>query len=407
MSEETDALLDGVLQHFEEQIAFFRGKKDVATRTWRDIERAAHDRAFVVAGVTKLDLLKDLHEAVDKAISQGDSIDKFRARFEEIVAKRGWTGWTGEDTREGRAWRTRTIYQTNMQTSYAAGRWRQLNDEDFAKLRPYWRYVHSGAFEPRPQHKAWGDARLTLRYDHPFWQTHFPPNGWGCGCTVYAVEAPEEGDATSPPSGWNVRDRKSGELGGVSEGWDYAPGAESSDTTLRELIHRKLIKAPYVIERVLRDETNKYFNAHSRVDDFVSDSLAGKYPKASLLLGFVAGDEVEAGIFALTKVKTRDYAVSLPASQVVHIRNEHGHDSDGQRPPKASDYARALDVLQTGELRKTEAKGRNKEPRFIARKVYWNETQEVVFEVHNGERNRSISIVTTYIHIRTGKRKTA
>ena len=175
-----DDITDRIRLRFEAEIEHFRRKLELPTQTWRDAQRAAHDRAFVVAGVAKADMLRELHEAVTDALG-GESLDEFRQRFFEAVDKHGWRGWTGSGSREGRAWRTRTIYQTNMATNYATGRWRQLNDEGFAKLRPYWRYVHSGAFEPRPQHKAWGDMRLTLPLDHPFWQTHFPPNGWGCG----------------------------------------------------------------------------------------------------------------------------------------------------------------------------------------------------------------------------------
>jgi hypothetical protein len=53
------------------------------------------------------------------------------------VATHGW------DFKGGRNWRTRVIYQTNLQTSYAAGRYQQLTDPDMLKVRPYWRYVHS------------------------------------------------------------------------------------------------------------------------------------------------------------------------------------------------------------------------------------------------------------------------
>ena len=54
--------LSGARQQFQEQIDFFRKKLNLPTETWQDIQRAAHDRAFVVAGVTKADLLFDLQQ---------------------------------------------------------------------------------------------------------------------------------------------------------------------------------------------------------------------------------------------------------------------------------------------------------------------------------------------------------
>jgi len=127
-----------------------------------------------------------------------------------------------------------------MATSYAAGRYKQLTDPEFLKLRPYWTYVHAdGVMHPRPLHALWGALRLTLRWDHPFWKSHFPPNGWGCHCYVIAVKAPKAGDATEPPDGWDVRDSK-GNLPGVDKGFDYAPGA-SVRRTFKDFIDEKLI----------------------------------------------------------------------------------------------------------------------------------------------------------------------
>jgi hypothetical protein len=85
---------------------------------------AAHDDAFMVAGATKADLLTDLAAAVDKAIAEGRGIEDFRKDFRAIVAKNGWTGWTGEGSVKGEAWRVGVIYRTNAYTSYAAGRLR-------------------------------------------------------------------------------------------------------------------------------------------------------------------------------------------------------------------------------------------------------------------------------------------
>lgn len=173
-------LQDDARQQFQEQIDFFKKKLNLPTERWDDIKHGAHDRAFIVAGAKKADLLNDLRAAVLKA-NQGASIGEFRKAFAAAVKNSGWTGWTGSGTTAGVAWRTRVIYQTNIATSYAAGRWKQLNDPELLKVRPYWRYIHSDSvLSPRPQHKAWGDAGLTLRHDHPFWKTHFPPNGWNC-----------------------------------------------------------------------------------------------------------------------------------------------------------------------------------------------------------------------------------
>ena len=91
---------------------------------------------------------------------------------------------------------------------------------------------------PRPPRVAWNS--LTLPRGHPFWKTHYPPNGRGCHCRVFAEPAPAEGPATAPPAGWDERDAASGRLPGVDKGFDYAPGANVG-TSLRRMVQDKLI----------------------------------------------------------------------------------------------------------------------------------------------------------------------
>lgn len=221
---------------FQEQIDFFRDKLNLPSERWDSIQKAAHDRAFIVAGAMQADLIQDLRDAV--APLQRTTLEQFRQDFRRIVAKHGWTGWTGEGSAAGEAWRTKVIFETNIRTSYAAGRWRQLTDPATLKAMPYWRYVHNDSvLHPRPMHLAWNG--LVLHHTDEFWQTHFAPNGWGCKCRIVAVRGPKEGDKTEPPPGWNERNDK-GLLPGIDRGWDYAPGANAA-TPLRELIDKKLI----------------------------------------------------------------------------------------------------------------------------------------------------------------------
>ena len=268
---------------FAEQLEFFRQKLNLPTEHWDDILRSAHDRAFIVAGAAKADLLADLRAAVEKTIGDGKSIGWFRKEFSAIVGKHGWQGWTGEGSPAGFAWRTRVIYQTNLATSYAAGRYRQLTDPDLLKLRPYWRYKHAdGVMNPRLQHVAWNG--LTLPHDHPFWQTHFPPNGWGCHCRIVPVDAREYAKSraageTEPPAGWDDFP-EGGDPPGVARGFGYAPGSSNVDD-LRALAAAKAKNVPGSLARAFADDV-----ASVRRDpvahlpdcdgaDFASSSFAG------------------------------------------------------------------------------------------------------------------------------------
>ena len=66
---------------FQEQLDYFRQKTNLPTARWDDVLRAGHDRAFVVAGATKADLLDSFCSEVDRAIEQGKSLQWFRGEL--------------------------------------------------------------------------------------------------------------------------------------------------------------------------------------------------------------------------------------------------------------------------------------------------------------------------------------
>lgn len=239
---------------FAEQLAFFRQKLNLPSERWDDLWLAAHDRGFIVAGAQGADLLADLHGAVAKAIADGTGLEAFRKDFVQIVNRHGWSGWTGEGSQAGHAWRTKVIYQTNMATSYAAGRWQQLNNPELQKVLPYWQYHHNDSvFTPRPLHVSWDG--LTLPSNHPFWKTHFPPNGWGCQCRVVPVAkaafmqavAAGRGPADAPAAY---------DVDGIDHGFETAPGA-NRDTSLRQLVQDKLIRYPAAIAQALQADVER------------------------------------------------------------------------------------------------------------------------------------------------------
>ena len=383
---------------FEEQLDFFRAKLNLPTERWDDIKRAAHDRAFIVAGAGKADLLDDLRRAVDKAIAKGTGLDEFRRDFKQIVFNRGWTGWTGEGTKAGEAWRTRIIYTTNMSTSYAAGRWQQLNHPDLLKVRPYWRYHHAdGVMHPRPHHLAWNG--ITLLHDHPFWKTHFAPNGWMCHCYISAVDASEYAQALkngkgTPPSGWSDINPKTGAPVGIDKGFDYAPGA-NTDTSLRQMVQDKLINYPPAITRALSHDVNRYINALEGAADYATRVLNDHTKIEPLWLGFVENYEAVNAVGITHDVK--GYMLLLPDEAPRHVFNNHQYDGNGQRMAMPADYALVWQILaEADSLRRGERSASGLET-VIAIKVIGKETYRCVFDVRHGKKNRALSLLTMVI----------
>jgi hypothetical protein len=228
---------------FAEQIAFFRRKLDLPTGAWTDIWQAEHDHAFVVAGANRLDLVADFRAAIDKAIANGTTLAEFRKDFDTLVKKYGWS------YKGGRDWRSRVIYDTNLRSSYAAGRFAQL--QSIKAVRPYWQYVHCDyVLHPRPRHQAWNG--LILHADDPWWLTHFPPNGWGCQCTVRALskrdldrlgkDGPDQAPAidmqqvTVGTKGENPRLIET--PAGIDPGWGYAPGRDAFERLVQAALDK-------------------------------------------------------------------------------------------------------------------------------------------------------------------------
>jgi hypothetical protein len=271
---------------FQEQIAFFRQKVNLPTKRYDDIKKTTHDRAFVVAGAQSADLLNDLRKTIDQCISEGKSIGWYRKNWEAIVAKHGWTDYTGHESQARRVWRTRVTYQTNMSVSYAAGRWEQLHDPDLVMM-PYLKYVHGDARHPRQHHLAWHN--FTAPRDHPFWATHAVPNGWMCHCSIVGARDEDYAKAKAdgkhePPAGWDKVDPKTGEQVGIDKGFGYAPG-ESVKRHLQNFVAQKLTNLSPEIAKSLESHVNPVLGSITPIQQAApywdASTRAGKWHEAS------------------------------------------------------------------------------------------------------------------------------
>ena len=158
-------------------IAFLKRKVNIPTTRWNDLWQDMHAAGFMVAGAQKSALIEDFHEAVTAALENGTTLEAFRQDFDKIVARHGW------DYNGSRNWRSKIIYQTNMRAARSAGRWASI--QRGKKRRPYILYTTAGDNRVRPQHKKWHN--LVLPVDDPFWDTHYPPNGWSCRCQANSL----------------------------------------------------------------------------------------------------------------------------------------------------------------------------------------------------------------------------
>ena len=221
---------------FTEALEAFRQRlgNQVTTSRWDDMLGDAHAQSFTIAGATKAELLNDLGQALRHVKENGGSLNDFRKSFDDIVKRHGWS-YNGE-----RGWRTKIIFETNVRTSAAAGRYQQFrrlqNIEAKRGRKLYLMYQDFGDDRVRPQHRAWNGT--ILPFDHPWWDIHYPPNDFGCRCSARSMtERRLKANNLTPTSDAELPESRSedrinpstGEIypnqtPGIGTGWNYHPG---------------------------------------------------------------------------------------------------------------------------------------------------------------------------------------
>ena len=181
---------------FEEPTAvyeYLKSKKPEAHFDYDEIVHDAHKKAFTIAKMTNLDLLKDMQSSLTKAFKDGIGFDEWKNSVKPMLAKKGWLGnikvkdpKTGEEKEiyVGNR-RLRTIFNTNMRTAYAKARY----ESQMQSLGEYFRYTAVLDSRTREAHRKLHGK--TLPKTDKFWDTNYPPNGWGCRCKVQVLTEAE------------------------------------------------------------------------------------------------------------------------------------------------------------------------------------------------------------------------
>jgi len=205
---------------FSEAVDFFRAK------------------AFTIAGVTKADLLSGVKDELIKSMETGSTLEEFKKSFDSLFDKHGYDRLS--------PYRIDNIFRTNMQTAYQAGRYRQMTSPAVVKTKPYWRYVAVMDISTRPEHAAMNGK--IYRYDHPFWLTWYPPNGFKCRCTVVSVSARE-----IERNGWKIETKDI--TGGLIEPTDPVTGKKMPGRPL--MPDEGWGGRPHSLEKIFADKAAK------------------------------------------------------------------------------------------------------------------------------------------------------
>ncbi|PZA07761.1 MULTISPECIES: phage minor head protein [unclassified Meiothermus] len=160
----------------EAALEFFRSRLPVTDPEFRALSDAARRRAFFVAGLARLDLVQEVMNALDAALAEGETFERFRERLSQQVAR----AWGGQSPH-----RLRTIFDTNLQMAYGAGRWRAANE--LRDSRPYWGL--EVVLDGRTSSICRNLAGVVRPADDPFWTNHIPPLHFRCRTALVTYSA--------------------------------------------------------------------------------------------------------------------------------------------------------------------------------------------------------------------------
>ena len=266
---------------------YFDGKHLRPGFSWLDVFAQEHAYSFTVAKAVELELLTSFRNTISGAIRNGQGFENWRKDMAAELQRLGWYGPrmvqdpTGVDPDRmvnfASERRLKTIFWSNMNSARAAGQWERAQRSK--RALPYFLYVRTTSADPRPEHLAW--VGIILPVDHPFWKTHFPPNGWLCKCQVRQITAREaerllgtsrvigkdaEGNDITirysdqvPDLGPDLdfKNRRTGEIikvpPGIDAGWHTNPGLARASTLIQNFEEKLAVAHQDDATKVLKD----------------------------------------------------------------------------------------------------------------------------------------------------------
>jgi SPP1 gp7 family putative phage head morphogenesis protein len=163
-------------------IAWFRARLPLTPEGYASLESAARARAFTVSGLATLDMVQDVFNRLQTALEQGVPFEAWQRGLPQGLQK----AWG-----KGSAYRLQTIFDTNLQSAYSAGRWKSVveSGREFVGLE----VVDDG----RTSNICIRLRGVVLPVDDPFWKTKgIPPYHYRCRTVVVSYR---QADMVQPP----------------------------------------------------------------------------------------------------------------------------------------------------------------------------------------------------------------
>jgi SPP1 gp7 family putative phage head morphogenesis protein len=149
-----------------------------------ELQESEREYAFTVAAVAQADLVAEVYTALERAIETGSTLEDFKAE----VGARLEEAWSGSAA----GGRIETIFRTNVNSAYNAGRHAVFTAPAVKEARPYWRF-DSIDDDLRDDECADADGTI-LPQDDPWWTEHIPPLHFNCRCSFTSLSEEQARD---------------------------------------------------------------------------------------------------------------------------------------------------------------------------------------------------------------------
>ena len=155
----------------KEAIEFFRSLGIEPSENWEDTLKAVLDDSFAIAGVKNMDILLDLKNEIEEAISSGKDFKDFK---KELISNIGLRNWHAD-----------LVIKQNISNSYHAGSY--LRQNETTSLLPYIRFVLGGSEKHTEGCKWLTSNKIAVALDDPSLNQIYPPRHFRCGTVAKAV----------------------------------------------------------------------------------------------------------------------------------------------------------------------------------------------------------------------------
>ena len=167
---------------FEEALQAFLDRGLVTQAEYREMLATARRDSFSAVELASENLVLRARDLIARHLSEGGSLGTF---VEDL--RRGEVNLGVEPATP---WALETIYRTNVQSAYGAGRLQQLEHPAVSAARPLVQYRTANDSRVRPNHAAL-EGVVFDRSTDPGWRQYAPPLGFNCRCVLRTVREAE------------------------------------------------------------------------------------------------------------------------------------------------------------------------------------------------------------------------